>query len=133
MPAWGAVGRMGKLLCKGVPIVAQWLMNLTRNPEVVGSIPGLAQWVKDSVLLWLWCRPVSTPLIGPLAWEPTYAVGAALEKAKRPKNKKKKLLCEKRSDSGFPGAGAQCELLLLPCSCHPSWLQPPPSTQARGV
>ena len=89
MPAWGAVGRMGKLLCKGVPIVAQWLMNLTRNPEVVGSIPGLAQWVKDPVLLWLWCRPVSTPLIGPLAWKPTYAVGAALEKAKRPKNKKK--------------------------------------------
>ena len=33
----------------GVPIVAQWLMNLTRNHEVVASIPGLAQWVKDPV------------------------------------------------------------------------------------
>ena len=25
--------------------MAQWLMNPTRNHEVVGSIPGLAQWV----------------------------------------------------------------------------------------
>ena len=35
----------------GVPIVAQWLMNPTRNHEVVCSIPGLAQWVKDLALL----------------------------------------------------------------------------------
>ena len=35
----------------GVPIVAWWLMNLTRNHKVVGSIPGLVQWVKDPMLL----------------------------------------------------------------------------------
>jgi len=35
----------------GVPVVAQWLTNPTRNHELTGSIPGLAQGVKDPTLL----------------------------------------------------------------------------------
>ena len=41
----------------------------------------------DPELLWLWCRPAAVTPIGPLAWEPPYAMGVALEKAKRQKNK----------------------------------------------
>ena len=68
-------------------------------------ILGLAQWVKDPVIavscgvgrrrgldpvsLWLWCRPAATTPIRPLAWEPPYAVGAALKRTKRQKKRKK--------------------------------------------
>ena len=36
------------------------------------------------------CRPVVTAPNGPLAWEPPGAVGVALEKGKRQKDRKKK-------------------------------------------
>ena len=56
----GAIKKPGKKLGKikiikknkkyGVPVVAQWLVNPTRNHGIAGSIPGLAQWVKDPEL-----------------------------------------------------------------------------------
>ena len=42
----------------------------------------------DPVLLWPWNRPAATAPISPLAWEPPYATGAALEKANQKKEKK---------------------------------------------
>ena len=78
-------------------------MITTSNHEVVGLIPGLAQWVKSSVavscgvggrrgtdpaLLWLWHRLGATAPIRPLAWEPPCAVGSALEKKKRHTHKR---------------------------------------------
>ena len=66
----------------GVPAVA-------RNHKVAGLIHGLDQWVKDPALLWLWHRLTATAPMTPLAWEPPYATGAALEKPKKKKKKKK--------------------------------------------
>ena len=70
-------------------------MSPTKNHEVAGSIPGLAQvgqvsgvamswgvgqrWGSDLMWLWLWRRLAAVARIGPLAWEPPYAAGVALK------------------------------------------------------
>ena len=75
---------------RGVPVLAQWLTNPTRNHEVAGLIPGLAvscgvggRQGSDPALLWLWHQLAAIAPIRPLAWEPPYAAGAAQEKTKK--------------------------------------------------
>ena len=47
------------------------------------------------MLLWLWCRPAATAPIRLLAWDPPCAEGAALNRQKTKKEKKKKDVNEK--------------------------------------
>ena len=48
MPSLSLLGKLG---FGGVPIVAQWATTLASIHEDEGSIPSLAQWVEDLVLL----------------------------------------------------------------------------------
>ena len=71
-------------------------MNVTSIHEDAGLTPGLTRWVKESALLWLWCRLAAEALIRPLACEPPYAAGLALKKTKKKKKKEKEKKKERK-------------------------------------
>ena len=60
--------------------MAQQLTNPSSIHGDAGSALGLACWVGDPVLLWLWCRPAAVAPIQAPAWEPPCAPGATLKK-----------------------------------------------------
>ena len=72
---------------------------LSFGPGVAVSCGVSCRRGSDLAWLWLWCRPIATALILPLAWEPPHAAGVALKRPKKKKKRKK----EKRflSESGF--------------------------------
>ena len=94
------MNQLGRSSCRGSVV--------NESDKVLGSIPGLAQWVKDPALLWLWCRLAATAPIRPLAWKPPYAMGVALEKKKTKRPKKRR-----RINGGVPVVAQQVKTQLI--------------------
>ena len=82
--------RLEKHGSPGISHYGSAVMSLTSNGKDEDLIPGLAQWVKDPVLLWPWCRPAAAAQIGSLAWELSQATGAALKRREKKKKKEMK-------------------------------------------
>ena len=66
----------------GVPIMAQQkqicLASMRMQIQSLASLSGLRIWRCHE----LWCRQTAVAPIGPLVWEPSYAMGASLKKTK---------------------------------------------------
>ena len=84
-----------------------WIHSVGWEPGVAMSHGVGCRCSSGPVWLWLWCRPRATALIGPLAWELPYAVGAAL---KRKKERKKK-------EEAFSFQYFHCSISFGKCLC----------------
>ena len=62
--------------------MSQLVKNLNSIHEDASSIPGLTQWLKDPMLLWLWYRLAAAALTQSLAWEPLYGAGVCIKSKK---------------------------------------------------
>ena len=55
----------------------------------------------DPMLLWLWCRLAAVAPTAPLAWEPPYAVGAALKTPKKKNREHKNVITQARKKKNY--------------------------------
>ena len=110
--------------------MAWWLTNPTRNHEISGLIPGLAQWVKDLALLELWCR-LQTQVGSHVAvavmsascyssdWTPSLgtsiAAGVALKRQKKKEKKKLGSWIQKEKKHKF--CSYRLHFLATPMAC----------------
>ena len=74
----------------GVPVVEQWKQIQLGTMRLQDQTLVLLSGLRIQLCCELWCRPAATARMRPLAWEPPYAVGAALKNKKKQKKKEKK-------------------------------------------